>query len=353
MTENRPQNDAENLGWILCQVARNQNKWKTVTVIVTTTVEQNCIAPEPQGAHRILSDALAMKRVNPRREASVQIPLRLMQLFHSDPKNIPAPRGLDFTCVNANPNIFLIHDFIKEKELHLIDEILNERLFAFDTSHTEDCERNQVISSERTSTHTFFRKGENAIVRKIEDRASDFVGLPSVYVEPIQIVRYANGQKFDIHHDAGTLHENGDVSLVPPRRLVTFFFYLNTLHDGIGATVFPKLDLEVQPSERSALLFCNVLPDGSPDPRVVHYAREVTFPFVKFGMNLWICDVCQFDDAIFSDAEPPERALKGVPKFTEDNNKSVLKDADEKRLEYIKRKFVENQDNKLSLYWSE
>lgn len=79
----------------------------------------------------------------------------------------------------------------------------------------------------------------------------------------------------------------------------------------------------------------------------------MTFPFVKFGMNLWICDVCQFDDAIFSDAEPPERALKGVPKFTEDNNKSVLKDADEKRLEYIKRKFVENQDNKLSLYWSE
>jgi hypothetical protein len=51
-----------------------------------------------------------------------------------------------------------------------------------------------------------------------------YVGLSQVNVEPLQIVSYRPGQRFNLHHDAGTLLEDGSVpTMVPPRRLVTLF----------------------------------------------------------------------------------------------------------------------------------
>ena len=47
---------------------------------------------------------------------------------------------------------------------------------------------------------------------------SDLISLSSDFVEPLQIVSYTGGQKFDLHHDAGTLTEDGDIEIVQPRR---------------------------------------------------------------------------------------------------------------------------------------
>jgi hypothetical protein len=173
-------------------------------------------------------------------------------------------------------------------------------------------------------------------VRAIEARAAELIGVPAGQVEPLQVVSYRDGQRFTAHHDAGTVESDGEaddgseeedtgneeagggvevslsssrsnsgssssggaegalpkykVSLVAPRRLVTFFVYLNTLPPGVGATEFPALGLAVQPRARTALLFCNVNPDGTPDPRAVHAAQPVGEGFRKFGLNLWVTD---------------------------------------------------------------
>ena len=171
-------------------------------------------------------------------------------------------------------------------------------------------------------------------VRAIEARAAELMGIPAGQVEPLQVVSYRDGQHFSAHHDAGTLESDDDddvegrgereegkdgvggssaaapgnetteskkededkaskkykVALVAPRRLVTFFVYLNTLPPGVGATHFPALGLHVQPKARSALVFCNVQPDGRPDPATVHEAQPVGEGYRKFGMNLWISD---------------------------------------------------------------
>ena len=37
-------------------------------------------------------------------------------------------------------------------------------------------------------------------------------------MEPLQIVSYTGGQKFDLHHDAGTIMEDGEIEIVQPRR---------------------------------------------------------------------------------------------------------------------------------------
>jgi hypothetical protein len=53
-------------------------------------------------------------------------------------------------------------------------------------------------------------------------------GLSQVNVEPLQIVSYGPGQQFTLHHDAGTLLEDGSIpAMVAPRRLVTLFVVSN------------------------------------------------------------------------------------------------------------------------------
>ena len=74
----------------------------------------------------------------------------------------------------------------------------------------------------------------------------------------------------------GTLGEDNKVEQVfPPRRLVTFFIYLNSLPSGAGGhTEFPLLNLKVQPVRGQALLFCNVRQSGEPDERVIHRSSD-------------------------------------------------------------------------------
>ena len=43
------------------------------------------------------------------------------------------------------------------------------------------------------------------ISRAIERRAAEIVSIPIENVEPLQVVRYTEGQEFTLHHDAGTL----------------------------------------------------------------------------------------------------------------------------------------------------
>jgi hypothetical protein len=129
------------------------------------------------------------------------------------------------------------------------------------------------------------------VVRKIEQRAADLVSLSITCVEPIQIVAYTKGQRFNLHHDAGTMNsEDNTIELVPPKRLVTFFVYLNDLPIHQGPTAFPYLHLQCQPIRGSAILFCNLLPTGEADYRTAHQACPVDGNLWKYGLNIWIID---------------------------------------------------------------
>ena len=128
-------------------------------------------------------------------------------------------------------------------------------------------------------------------IRAIEKKASDIVDIEWKYIEPLQIVSYLQGQEFKVHHDSGTYNVNDNsVDGVLPRRYVTFFIYLNTLPEGQGHTEFPALNLSVRPQKGNALVFCNVLPNGQPDPRLIHRACPLTENLMKIGMNIWLGD---------------------------------------------------------------
>ena len=167
---------------------------------------------------------------------------RLRRLFHSGPaqaQSVGGGRHLEPVC--SNPNVYLVHHFLSASELEHLDGLITDRRGSFKQSKTDDAgggtSMHVVESQERTSASLHLPKGGDTSLRAIEARAAELVGLPSDYVEPLQVVTYTNGQRFDLHHDSGILKGGGDedgggevtVSAPQgPKRLVTSLICLNT-----------------------------------------------------------------------------------------------------------------------------
>lgn len=150
----------------------------------------------------------------------------------------------------------------------------------------------------RTSTFTYFTKMEDSKIAALEEKAASFCGTTIERVEPLQVVKYNPGQFFGAHHDTGVLFDDGSVEFPknPPRRVCTFFVYLNDVPlDSGGSTRFPLLKdsdgkvLEVQPVKGSAVLWSNITKEGDVDPLTVHEGVAITRG-KKYGMNIWVTD---------------------------------------------------------------
>ena len=266
------------------------------------------------------------------------------RLFFEDERaGAPAAlRGRTLTRVHADPHVYVIDNFLTERELEYFDDVVCAQRRArgggggFVASYTDGDDGRAVLDAEhRTSTFCTLRKGGNALVRAIDARAAELCGLPADNGEPFQLVAYKDGQFFETHHDLGTLSDDGGAVAHDggPRRLATVFVYLNTLPRGQGATEFPALaapracragrgaadddavyagsappsgparaaghggaragSLCVRPRRGAALLFSNVNADGAPDARTQHRAAPVAAGYEKFGLNVWLTDCSQ------------------------------------------------------------
>jgi prolyl 4-hydroxylase len=149
-------------------------------------------------------------------------------------------------------------------------------------------------TKERTSKFISIEKGipvSNAIMEKAKEVFK--VHTPGhANFDNLQIIKYTPGQKFTMHHDAGTLlgYEKGweecVVDLTSKRRF-TMFVYLNTLEEGHGGrTQFPLLGKSSRPIKDVSIAWTNVKPDGSAEERTIHCGEEVKGG-VKYGMNIW------------------------------------------------------------------
>ena len=119
-------------------------------------------------------------------------------------------------------------------------------------------------------------------------------------VHHAQLVAYAQGQHFGLHHDAGTVNiETKTVELAGPVRIATFFVYLNTLPDNVGHTEFPWVEcpFSVRPVAGRAVLFSNITSDFEADPATSHRAIAVRGDHQKLGMNVWVSSTSQMGHA--------------------------------------------------------
>jgi prolyl 4-hydroxylase len=183
-------------------------------------------------------------------------------------------------------------------ELAYCDSLIQSKV-KFQKSFVDDNEKHdsQLIEEEqRTSTFVSLQKLQNAPVASLERRAAELLGLTVEQMEPLQLVRYREGEFFGLHHDLGVLYEDQSVQLPPRqvwcrRRMATLFVYLNNVEQG-GCTYFPECNhLRVQPRRGRAVLFCNIHENGTPNVKTVHAGEAVLGKGnVKYGMNIWACE---------------------------------------------------------------
>ena len=230
---------------------------------------------------------MTARRRSTREIRHAKLSQRILSLFHHTEDTEPVLKK-NMTKIHSSPNIYFIENFLNSSELIWFDTICTQHKHQFQSSFTEDDDDlKEVISEDRTSTYIHLTKSQDRVVRAVEQRASELVGMSSENVEPLQIVHYTKGQHFDIHHDAGTLLEDFKVIGIQPTRIITLFIYLNNLPPGQGHTEFPLLEgVSVTPRKGGALLFCNVLENGEIDPRLAHRALPVEGDLIKYGVNV-------------------------------------------------------------------
>jgi len=147
-----------------------------------------------------------------------------------------------------------------------------------------------IVNEGRTSTNAWCMDDceEDPVSGNIWKRIEQLTGIPETNSEHFQILRYEEGQFYNVHHDY--IPEDDD----RPNgvRILTFFMYLSDVTEG-GGTNFPRLGdapgLTVLPKKGRAVLWPNVLNDSPSewDPQTHHAALPV-LKGLKYACNAWI-----------------------------------------------------------------
>lgn len=165
--------------------------------------------------------------------------------------------------------LFVLRDFLSEEECRGLIRLINARrkpspLFA---DHPDP--------EFRTSETCLFRR-DDPLVRGIERRIAELMGLPPDHGEALQGQRYATGQQFKPHHDylrPGQPYWQRQQH-VGGQRTWTAMAYLNVPGEG-GETVFPYARLAIPPRRGSLLAWNNLDPAGAPNPGTLHQGMPV------------------------------------------------------------------------------
>jgi prolyl 4-hydroxylase len=128
------------------------------------------------------------------------------------------------------------------------------------------------------------------VTEVIRARISAATKLPLPWFEPPQILHYAPGQEFRVHHDFLDPANEGHRRQIARggQRILTFLLYLNDGYIG-GETYFPRADLMFRGRAGDALFFANVDREGRPDQLTVHEGRA-PLSGEKWLLSQWICD---------------------------------------------------------------
>ena len=184
-----------------------------------------------------------------------------------------------------------------DREVHMLFALTAPRIVLFgDLLSTDECEqmiemsrgklgRSSVVNNEtgaydihphRTSYGTYFDRGENELIRRIEQRIADLVQYPLENGEPIQILHYEPGGEYKPHYDYFDPKQPGNDQVLTQggQRIATLVMYLNDVEAG-GSTVFPEVGIDVLPRRGNAVYFAYCSETGALDARSLHGGSPV------------------------------------------------------------------------------
>lgn len=211
----------------------------------------------------------------------------------------PVPsKKLPFVVLGVRPVILYFPRVLTDEECDHLIAVAKPQMFRSQVAPHRYAQDTSSVSDIRTSHQAWILDGHDHITRRIAQRLTDIVGIPSS--EATQILRYGKGQKYLAHHDFFDPNLYGHQD---DNRAATFYLYLSDVPPfGGGDTYFPRAfgqpdtgqyancsaGVRVFPRKGAAVIFYDALPDGRLDPYSLHGSCPVEVEgVVKWGGTKW------------------------------------------------------------------
>lgn len=155
------------------------------------------------------------------------------------------------------------------------------------------------------------------LIREIDRRISEYMGMETERSETIQGQFYQVGQQFKTHTDyfEPNTPEYDRFAGELGQRTWTFMIYLNEVSSG-GETEFPVLNTTITPTIGMAVIWNSLHPDGSVNPATAHWAKPI-IEGEKFIITKWFRTYGSLKDAYHVPAP------KTLPVFTQTGFKKM------------------------------
>jgi prolyl 4-hydroxylase len=166
--------------------------------------------------------------------------------------------------------LYTLEDFLTPKECAKIVALASHHLRPSTLSYASN------DAAFRTSTTADLCHLKSPVATGIDAKICRTLGIRVEYSEGIQAQRYDVGQQFKPHWDYFPPDTQVFRRLAGLRgnRTWTFMVYLNDVAAG-GATRFTEIDYAVSPKAGMAVLWNNLLPDGTPNTATMHCGEPV------------------------------------------------------------------------------
>lgn len=191
------------------------------------------------------------------------------------PNSLATPdRVVEMLFVIESPRVVLFGNLLSDEECDLLVDLSRDRLQR--SSVVNENTGAYDVHPHRTSSGTYFKRGENELLRRIETRIAELVDCPVEQGEPIQVLHYQPGGEYKPHFDYFDPAHAGNKEVLAQggQRIATLIMYLSDVTSG-GSTVFPEIGLDVLPRKGHAVYFAYCDNKGVLDVRSLHGGSPV------------------------------------------------------------------------------
>lgn len=185
--------------------------------------------------------------------------------------------NVDIEVLSWSPRIVIYRQFLTFEECDYLIEQAKPHLTPSTVVDESKPEGRKIDKRRNSEGMSFVKDHQDPILTDIEIRISKLALIPPVNGENIQVVHYNLGGEFKPHYDFFNPNTPGGASQLERsgQRVASFLMYLNTPENG-GATIFPKVGIDIQPIKGDALLFFDCQLDGTVDLLTLHAGAPVT-----------------------------------------------------------------------------
>lgn len=189
------------------------------------------------------------------------------------PRQIDAgDRMVDVIASLNQPRVVVLGNLLSADECDALIESARPQLARSLTVATKT--GGEELNPDRTSSGTFFARGQTPEVTRVEARIARLLDWPVENGEGLQVLHYQPGAEYKPHYDYFDPDEPGTPTILKRggQRLATLVMYLSEPARG-GGTTFPDAGLEVAPVRGNAVFFNYDRPH--PSTRTLHGGAPV------------------------------------------------------------------------------